>query len=84
MSTPNRLELHPEDVLTISFVGPRYAWSEALLRFDCGVHELAEHEAWQIAEAFDRDTHGGHAMFPLLDPRSDLFARLLAFREAIV
>ena len=41
MSAPYRLELHPEDVLAISFVGTRYAWSSALLRFDCGVHELA-------------------------------------------
>ena len=84
MSATYRLELSPEDVLTIEFVGTRYARSEALLRFEAGTHELAEHDAWRIAEAFDTDTHGGHAIFPLLDPRSDLFARLLAFREAIV
>lgn len=84
MSTPYRLVLTAEDVRVIAFVGSRYAWSDALLDFDEGVHEISEPDAWRIAEAFESDTEGGHAVFPLLDPTSDLFAKLLAFREGII
>mgnify|MGYP003676230746 CR=1 FL=1 len=84
MSAPYRINLTAEDVLTIAFVGARYAWSEVLIDLGEGEHELGEAEAWRIAEAFDADTEGGHAMFPLLAPDSELFAKLLAFREGIV
>jgi len=84
MSAPYRLELTAEDVLTIAFVGARYAWSEALIGLVEGVNEITEIDAWSIAEAFDADTEGGHAMFPLLAPNSELFEKLHAFRERIV
>ena len=84
MSSPYRLAFTAEDVLTIAFVGARYAWSEALTGLAEGVHEFGEAEAWHIAEAFDADTEGGHTMFPLLAPDSELFAKLSAFREGIV
>lgn len=84
MSAPYRLELTAEDALTIAFVGARYAWSEALIGLAEGVCELSEVEAWAIAEAFDADTEGGHTMFPMLAPNSELFAKLLSFRERIV
>jgi hypothetical protein len=83
MSAPYRLDLTAEDVLTIAFVGVRYAWSEVLIDLGEGENEIDEAEAWCIADAFDADTEGGHAMFPLLAPDSELFAKLLAFREGI-
>lgn len=79
-----RLVLTAEDVLTITFVGARYAWSEALLGLPEGVHEFDEAAAWQLAEAFDEDSVGGHTVFPLLSPRSELYAKLVEFRESIV
>jgi len=80
---PYRLEPTAEDVLTIAFAGARYAWSKALVGFAEGVHELGQADAWHIAEAFDADTVGGHTMFPLLAPGSEVFAKLSAFREDI-
>lgn len=78
------LKLTEEDVGAIAFVGHRYAWSEALLVLSVGENRLAEHEAWSIKEAFERDTEGGHAPFPMLDARCDLAERLHAFWNAIV
>ncbi len=83
MSAPYRLELSAEDVLTIAFIGTRYAWSEALIGLEEGVSELREVDAWKIAEAFDADTEGGHSMFPMLAPDSELFGKLMALRESI-
>ena len=84
MSAPYQLVLTAEDVLTIAFVGFRYAWSEALAGLEEGVNELGEADAWRIVEAFDADTERGHSMFPMLAPSSELFAKLLAFREHVV
>jgi len=76
--------LTEDDVNTIAFVGNRYAWSEALLALEAGENKLTEPEAWSIKEAFERDTEGGHSLFPMLDARSDLAAKLIAFLNAIV
>lgn len=84
MSAAYCLVLTAEDVLTIASVGARYAWSEALLDLGVGANELSEPEAWHIASAFDEDAEGGHSMFPLLAPRSNLFGKLQLFREGIV
>ena len=84
MSAPYKLFLSREDVETIAFVGGRYAWSSALLALDEGENELAESEAWEIADAFDADAEGGHSMFPMLAPESGLYEKLAKFREAIV
>ena len=84
MSAPYCLLLTEEDVRTIAFVGARYSWAQALLALEEGENELSEPEAWEIAEAFDADAEGGHALFPMLAPDSDLYAKLVAFREAIV
>lgn len=78
------LTLTEADVRDIAFVGDRYAWSDALRSLDAGENQLAEHEAWRIAEAFATDTEGGHQPFPMLDPRSDLARRLTAFWNSIV
>lgn len=78
------LKLTEEDVGAIAFVGDRYAWSEALLGLDVGEHDIAEHAAWRIRDAFERDTEGGHAPFPMLDARSELAQRLHVFWESIV
>lgn len=84
MSFPYRLALTGLDVRTIAFVGTRYAWSQALLSLEEGENLLSEPDAWDIAAAFDADTEGNHAMFPMLSPDSELHAKLLAFREAVV
>tara|TARA_R110002096_G_scaffold34627_1_gene98775 strand:+ start:564 stop:818 length:255 start_codon:yes stop_codon:yes gene_type:complete len=84
MSAPYRIDLTAEDMLTIGFVGARYAWSEVLIDLGEGEHELGEAEAWRIAEACNADTEGGHAVFPMLAPESELFAKLLAFRDGII
>ena len=76
--------LTEDDVNTIAFVGNRYAWSEALLALEAGENKLTEPEAWSIKGAFERDTEGGHSLFPMLDARSDLAAKLIAFLNAIV
>lgn len=79
------LELTSDDIETICFVGYRYGWS-AILESECeaGVNTLAEHEAWEIKEAFESDTEGGHSFFPMLDQNSELAAKLYSFMEAIV
>lgn len=79
-----RIVLSEEDVGTISFVGARYAWSDALSGLEAGENSLAEHDAWRIANAFESDTEGGHLPFPMLDPRSALYKRLFAFWNSIV
>ena len=78
------LTLTEEDIQTIAFVGGRYAWSDALTGLDVGDNELAEHEAWELSEAFHRDTEGNHSPFPMLDERSDLATKLYEFWESIV
>ncbi len=42
---------------------------------DDGALELSEPEAWGL---------GGHSAFPMLDPRSELAAKLYTFWESIV
>ena len=78
------LTLSSDDVETIAFVGHRYAWSEALLSLEPGDNSLTEPEAWSIKNAFERDTEGGHAPFPMLAAESDLAKRLHDFWNAIV
>jgi hypothetical protein len=79
------ITLTAEDERTIDLVGRRYAWSSwAGAWLSEGENTLAEHEAWEFAEAIDADTDGGHSPFPMLDPESDLYAELQAFRNSIV
>lgn len=79
-----KLELSAGDVKTIAFVGYRYGWSDSLGSLAEGVNTLAEHEAWEIAEACESDTEGGHSYFPMLDPNSDLAGKLSTLLESIV
>ena len=78
------LNLTELDVDTITFVGSRYGWSNALLPYCGGRNEIPEHEAWGLAEAFESDCEGGHSMFPMLSHDSRLYAKLAAFVEDIV
>lgn len=89
------LTLTEEDWRTIEFVGGRYGWSKALLdhvrcaegveyRHLGGDHQIPEHKAWEIVEAFEQDCEGGHSLFPMLDPDSDLAAKLVRFMEGVV
>lgn len=81
------IQLSHEDETTITFVGYRYGWSDTLERlgFDTeGTHEIAEHEAWELAEAFEADMDGGHSPFPMLDGHSDLYVKLTEFWQSIV
>ena len=77
------LTLTNDDIRTISFVGGRYAWSDALRGMDTGTHELTEPEAWELSEAFESDTEGGHSPFPMLGP-IDLRDKLNRLWESIV
>ena len=83
------LKLTEEDWQAIRWVGGRYCWSEALLRLGATQEDecsqaYTESEAWELIEAFDADTEGGHSYFPCLDPLCDLYSRLLTFRGAVV
>lgn len=82
--TAYTLALTDEDVRTIAFIGDRYAWSNALRVLEAGENQIAEREAWRIVEAFANDTGGGHSPFPMLDPRSPLYERLIAFWTSVV
>lgn len=79
-----RITLTEEDCGTIAFIGDRYNWSAWAERLAPGENVLAESEAWEFQEAIEEDTLGGHARFPMLDPRSDLCARLDAFSAQII
>jgi hypothetical protein len=79
-----KLTLTEADCKTISWVGTRYEWSWALYGFGAGEHEISEALAWELKEAFEQDTEGGHSMFPLLDQRSELCEKLSRFYNEIV
>lgn len=79
------LFLTPEEMRDIAFVGGRYCWSEALLaNCEAGENAIPEPVAWELAEAFERDTEGGHSPFPMLSGRSDLCDKLTRFWEGII
>ena len=78
------ITLTQEDVETISFVGHRYAWAEALSGLTEGENIIPEHEAWEIMFAFESDTEGGHQFFPMLNLQSELAGKLFAFLDSIV
>lgn len=78
------LTLTEGDLKTIAWVGNRYCWSDALSGLEVGENTLAEHEAWEIRDEFEKDTEGGHSPFPLLAPDSELYAKLLHFWDSIV
>lgn len=79
------LHITESDLETIGWVGHRYEWSDwADKHLTAGDNVLAEHEAWEFAEAIDADTDGNHAPFPLLDQRSDLYKKLQEFYESLV
>lgn len=80
-----KLELTHADVEAIAMVGNRYHWSAALEQLTGpGINELAEHEAWQLRDAFEADMEGGHSPFPLLNPDSLLSAKLYRLWDSIV
>lgn len=79
------LFLTAKDVQTIDWIAGRYCWSEILYkRCSEGDNEIPEYIAWELNEAFEEDTKGGHPYFPCLDHRSDLASKLFAFMEQIV
>ena len=86
------LDITPDEWNSIAFVGDRYSWSAALGKHDRPIDDdenvkpldLTEAEAWELCEAFEADTAGGHQMFPMLDHRSDLASKLQAFLVSII
>jgi len=78
------LEFTESDIETIGFVGHRYCWSDSLRHMAEGENEISECEAWEINEAFQNDTEGGHSYFPMLSHSSDLCAKLVQFMDSIV
>lgn len=81
---PYRLTLTADDVSAIEFAAGRYAWATQLFGLTAGENRLTESEAWDIKSACEDDGEGGHSMFPLLDPRSELAEKLRTFLERIV
>lgn len=79
-----KLVLTADDITTIDFVSSGYAWADALSCYEEGENTLTESDAWDLKESFESDTEGGHSLFPMLDERSELYAKLLAFMESIV
>lgn len=45
---------------------------------------IPEHTAWELKEAFESDTEGGHSMFPMLQTPSALSVKLYEFLDRIV
>lgn len=81
------LTLTQADIDAIGFVGSRYFWSEAIediVGMEPGTHDIAESHAWTLARAFELDTEGGHSMFPMLSPSSELYEKLTKFLDEIV
>lgn len=90
---PYSIKLTKDDVKTFEWVGVRYGWSDAFLALypnkfqglpKSGKNEFAEHEMWEWKEAVDGDMEGGHSIFPLLDPDSELWDKLFKLYESIV
>ncbi len=80
-----RLELTESDMSDIWFIGHRYGWSDSLVKYcHVGINEIPEHVAWEISNAIESDTEGGHSYFPMLDGRSELAEKLYKFIESIV
>lgn len=77
------LTLTDDDVRTMDFVGSRYGWTEHLPR-EAGEHTLPEHVVWAWREAADGDAEGGHRLFPMLNPHSDLYAKLMALHASVI
>jgi hypothetical protein len=79
------LTLTEEDFSAICFSGGRYDWSRAILFYlEEGDNAIPESMAWEIAEAFEADTEGGHSPFPLLAEDSELYEKLRTFWDSIV
>ena len=80
------LTLTEQDIETICFVSSRYCWSDTLqsLGVSEGENTLTEPEAWELYEAIEADMEGGHDVFPMLDPGSDLASKLAAFHQSVV
>lgn len=79
-----KLHLTETEMNDIAFVGYRYCWSNALLDHCIeGENEIPEHIAWELREAFEADTEGGHSFFPMLDSRSELCEKLVTLYLAI-
>ena len=80
------LNLTEDEMDAVAFVGGRYEWSRALLFHldDSGYAELTEPEAWEIRDAFEADTEGGHSPFPLLAPDCALYQKLNRLWDSIV
>ncbi len=74
-----RLYLTEDDMVTIHFVGGRYAWSDVLMSLDVGSNSISEASAHEIRDAIDEDMEGGHDAFPMLDPHSRLAEKLTKF-----
>lgn len=86
------LTLTQEDIDSISFVGDRYCWSDWLNKKTTDLNEgeeetilkLQEHEAWEFNEEVHKDMEGNHSPFPMLDPGSMLYEKLVDLIYSIV
>ena len=75
------LILTDQDYADICFVGHRYGWSDVLSRITCpGENHISEVNMWDFSKAVEDDG----PLFPLLDPRSDLYEKLVILWQSIV
>lgn len=81
------LRITAREAQTIDHVGGRYEWSDALIGAGLNLedeHDIPEFVAWNLADAFEADTEGGHLPFPMLDPNSTLYEKLSNLWDRII
>jgi len=78
------LELTDDDIDTINSIGYKYNWSESLKGLNIGINKISESEAWFIRDSIELDMEGGHSIFPMLNPSSHLYTKLLEFYNEVV
>lgn len=79
-----KLNLTESDFETILFVGDRYHWSDACrMLLSEGDNDVSECDAWDLRDAFEADTEGGHSPFPMLAD-CELRDKLVSFWDSII
>ena len=80
--TPYSLVLYQEDIVACLMFGHAYETCRVLAPLGEGSHALAEHQAWEIAEAFKADTEDLRTNHPVIS--MDLELRLVELVDSIV
>jgi hypothetical protein len=72
------INLTEEDFSALLWVGGRYCWSNIMLQFVSGPGEVTfdEQDLIEIRAEMEKDTEGGHRLFPCLAPGSSLSSKM--------